>query len=875
MKKNILIILVAFCVLYTNAQSQQELATKYLKERGELAFTFKANSIEEIQALSKIVSFDHGQNTNNPLTINAIANPKSFQNFLAFNLPFTINKALNEPKDVVMFDPKIHKKGVSGKNAAYPLAFPLTAYPTYQQYVSQMTAFATDHPSIARLENIGTTPGSAAGSHELLFIVLSDNVASREAEPRIMYTSSIHGDEIAGYPMMLSLIDYLINAYNDTGNPDHTRIKNLLDNSEIWINPLANPDGTYRTSNTSVSSAIRGNANGIDMNRNYPEPEGSLHPDGNAYQSETIDFMNLADTYHFVLSANFHGGAEVVNYPWDFTYDRHIDDTWLVNISKEYADNAQADGPPGYFTSVTSTGYSHGADWYLIAGGRQDYMTYEKHGREITMEISDTKLIPANQIQNHWNYNREALLDYLVQGTYGFKGIVKDASNNNPIKAKITIIGRDDQALSRNSWAETEMLSGQELGDYYRPIDAGTYDILYEADCYESFTLSNQTIANYQTINLADVLLNPITTSMSLSNLAASSISVTTATLNWNGVKNASNFDIRYREVGSSTWINSTSSTNYLDITGLSATTNYEFQVRVTCGSITSQYSASQTFTTTAIPPCTGEVFSDFVTGYSESFESDYGYWTNSTSDDIQWTRDSGGTPSSNTGPSTGSDGNWYLYTEASLSQGSFPVDGNPNKNAELISPCFDLTGYKDAQFTFNYHWYGSNISTASLSVEVSIDNGLNYTSLFTKTGSSSNSWVSQLVDLSAYDGEIIKIKISGTTGNGYASDMAIDNITLTATVDSSLGTQDQLLSEFLIYPNPVANGEINLKIPNQIQQCTVAISNMLGQKLIIEEVDLLNKHLHTLKTNGLKSGIYFITVSTNLGKATKKIILQ
>ena len=65
------------------------------------------------------------------------------------------------------------------------------------------------------------------------------------------------------FPMMLSLIDYFITVYEDTGHADHARVKDLLDNSEVWINPLANPDGTYYNdaSNTSVSEATRRNAN--------------------------------------------------------------------------------------------------------------------------------------------------------------------------------------------------------------------------------------------------------------------------------------------------------------------------------------------------------------------------------------------------------------------------------------------------------------------------------------------------------------------------------------------------------------------------------------------------------------------------------------
>ena len=81
---------------------------------------------------------------------------------------------------------------------------------------------------------------------------------------------------------------------------------------DIWINPLANPDGCYHGGNSSVSGATRYNANSVDLNRNFADPDDGPHPDGNSYQPETNIFMAFADTMHFTMSANFHGGAELM-----------------------------------------------------------------------------------------------------------------------------------------------------------------------------------------------------------------------------------------------------------------------------------------------------------------------------------------------------------------------------------------------------------------------------------------------------------------------------------------------------------------------------------------------------------------------------------
>ena len=77
----------------------------------------------------------------------------------------------------------------------------------------------------------------------------------------------------------------------------------------------------------------------------------------------------------------------------------------------------------------------------------------------------------------------------------------------------------------------------------------------------------------------------------------ATSITTTTATLNWAST-GATSYNVRYKLTSSSTWTSTTSTTNSKAITGLTASSNYEFQVQGVCGSSTSAFSASGTFTT-------------------------------------------------------------------------------------------------------------------------------------------------------------------------------------------------------------------------------------------------------------------------------------
>jgi len=163
------------------------------------------------------------------------------------------------------------------------------------------------------------------------------------------------------------------------------------------------------------------------------------------------------------------------------------------------------------------------------------------------------------------------------------------------------------------------------------------------------------------------------------------------------------------------------------------------------------------------------------VTSYpfTEGFENGWGDWINDSGDDMDWTRHSGSTRSSRTGPSGAPGGSFYIYTESSR-------PNYPNKTALLVSPCFDLSNRTDAELTFWYHMYGSAMGT--LNVEVSEDCE-NWTNVWSLSGNQGNTWYQAIVDLTYYSGMTITIRITGVTGSSYQSDMSIDDIEVTGTL--------------------------------------------------------------------------------------------
>jgi hypothetical protein len=486
MKKLFLLLFFVISVFrIVSAQSQLKQTNQALQDinrRGEVYFCFLLSDLSQISMITKEISISNIKGN----TVYAYANKKEFSAFSNRKIDFTVLPAPSELYPVQMSsDPK--------------QVLTWNYYPTYPAYETLMINFAADHPAICKLITIATL----ASGRKLLALRISDNVNTEENEPEFLYTSSIHGDELTGAILMLHLADYLLSGYDID-----SRITNMVDNFDIVICPLANPDGTYKGGDNTVYGAVRYNANFVDLNRNYPDPQAGQHPDGNAWQPETVAFMNFAEQNTFTMGANFHGGAEVVNYPWDTWSILSADNAWWIYVSHEYADTVHLNSPAGYMTLYPS-GITNGYAWYRVTGGRQDYMNFFKHCREVTIELSDVKLLPATQLVDHWNYNYRSLLNYIEEAGYGLHGLVTDSVTGDPLLAKIYISGFDKDS--------SHVYTDPQVGDYHRLLKSGSYNVTYLASGYLPKTISVQ-VTDKQTTVLNVKLLkgalstNPIAT---------------------------------------------------------------------------------------------------------------------------------------------------------------------------------------------------------------------------------------------------------------------------------------------------------------------------------------------------------------------------
>ena len=323
------------------------------------------------------------------------------------------------------------------------------SYPSYEQVVKNMQDAVALNPNIAKMFSIG----KSVEGRDLWVVKISDNVGVDEVEPEFKYISSMHGDEITGRELTQFFIKDLIEAYGKDAE-----ITSLIDNTEIYIMPSMNPDGSEMRQ--------RANANYKDLNRNFPDWMRGDNNGSRNREPETAAVMAFQAQRNFVLSANFHGGAVVVNYPWDNTYDRHPLDALLIDLSLRYADL----NPSMRNSRSFSRGITNGADWYRVNGGMQDWSYFWYGDMQVTVELSDRKWPNYRDIPGFYTENKPGMMAYLKSVHQGAGFNFNDTTKSGTVKI-------------------TQVDGGQQIdmgqfpfgrGEYFKILPEGQYEFTIE-----------------------------------------------------------------------------------------------------------------------------------------------------------------------------------------------------------------------------------------------------------------------------------------------------------------------------------------------------------------------------------------------------------
>ncbi|MFL5783293.1 MAG: DUF2817 domain-containing protein [Bacteriovoracaceae bacterium] len=319
-------------------------------------------------------------------------------------------------------------------------------YPTHEDMTKKLQAIAAKLPGKMKLFSIG----KSVKGKDLWVMKISDNVDTDETEPEFKYISSMHGDEIVGRELMVNMIDEIANKYGKDKS-----ITELVDNTEIFIMPSMNPDGSLLRQ--------RANANGVDLNRNFPDWSSNAANSASGAEIENRAVMAWHADRQFALSANFHGGSIVVNYPWDSTYDRHPMDAFLQELSSVYAQlNPEMRNSTEFHGGITD-----GADWYVVKGGMQDWSIFYHNDMQVTIELSNTKWPSYTDIPNYWKSNHDSMFAFMKEVHRGAGVKLARAGATGTVAIKQTSPVAKD--LGSYSFKNAE---------FYKVLPEGEYDFI-------------------------------------------------------------------------------------------------------------------------------------------------------------------------------------------------------------------------------------------------------------------------------------------------------------------------------------------------------------------------------------------------------------
>ncbi|MFD8390794.1 M14 family zinc carboxypeptidase [Streptomyces sp. NPDC059680] len=299
-------------------------------------------------------------------------------------------------------------------------------YHTVTAQYSHLDATASQHPDLAKVVTYGQSwlKQKGRGGRDLKAICLTKlragdcALSPNSAKPRFFLMSQIHARELTTGEMSWRWIDALTSGYGKD-----SAITKLMDTTEMWVVPDANPDGVDMVAAGGDNPVLqRKNADGshgsncgvsaysqigVDLNRNagtHWDTSGISHApcaqtyDGPASDSE-VENSALESLFRELFPAmrtgtgdtdparsnakgmmiTLHSDASMVLFPWEYDSTVHTgNDTALRALAAHMA-------------SLTGYQYGQAGEILYNASGGTDDWTYDKLGlASFTIEIGDS-----------------------------------------------------------------------------------------------------------------------------------------------------------------------------------------------------------------------------------------------------------------------------------------------------------------------------------------------------------------------------------------------------------------------------------------------------------------------------------------------------
>lgn len=291
---------------------------------------------------------------------------------------------------------------IPGKGPVRKIGEPYEVYRNFDEPIAgiraQIRAINAENPHLAQVESIGD---SVQGRPILALRLTNEKIKGDKPETLIVATT--HAREWISTEMAMRFARYLL--ANHGGDP---RVTALLDTTEVWIIPVANPDGyqytftderLWRKNLRDIDGdGVITTGDGVDINRNFDshwanDNEGSSPAQPNATyrgaapesEPESRALADFVRAHDFKFMVSYHSYSNLILYPWGWQVKTpSLDDAIFVA-------QAGTDDNPAIFDSLLGIGYDPGvgADLYITNGEFADW-TYEGAGVPgYTVELTD------------------------------------------------------------------------------------------------------------------------------------------------------------------------------------------------------------------------------------------------------------------------------------------------------------------------------------------------------------------------------------------------------------------------------------------------------------------------------------------------------
>ncbi len=377
--------------------------------------------------------------------------------------------------------------------------------------------------------------------------------------------------------------------------------------------------------------------------------------------------------------------------------------------------------------------------------------------------------------------------------------------------------------------------------------------------------------------------------------LASSAVTSSSATVSWSILSGANNYDVDYKLASSGTWINAATATasTSVNLGSLSASSLYDWRVRANCTGATGAYAQAQ-FTTAAPPSCgtvTG-LSSSAITASSatvswsalsgaNNYDVDYklassGTWINSITGTTLTSRSITGLAASSLydwrvrANCTGASGAYaqaqFTTLAAPTCPSSYDVSTNgTSSGAALIPFNTDIKGLISPTGDNDYYQFvittGGTATITLTTLPFDYDIRLYSSNGTTQLAISQNGSTTSETITRTYTAGTYYVRVYGFNGANSATVCYTLRVALgTATIPDMIVTTAKVKMD--LFPNP-ADQVLNVNITGYDQEKLIEIYDINGKKVMTETVTQNNS---TLRIANLAKGIYLLKVSDKEG---------